>query len=186
MGKIIKVKTEDSPESKALNGESSKPDGTNEKPDNNGTNGKPDNNGTNGKMDEIGSLEVAEGGKDEVDAASIYSIYMEHDARFFFQHPYARLFIAYFVTFCNFLIYAEDPVAHSHKECNIPVIGNDFAFVGTRYAPNAWSLLKVVLWLLGTLVGAIVGKFLIHRLLLSKSRICLLFLFASNFTIYCM
>ncbi|XP_064601470.1 transmembrane protein 117-like [Liolophura sinensis] len=159
MGKTIKVKSEDPAESKALNGESSKPEITNE---------KPDNSGTNGKVDEVDNLEVAEGGKDEVDAASIYSIYMEHDARFFFQHPYARLFIAYFVTFCNFLIYAEDPVAHSHKECNIPVIGNDFAFVGTRYPPNAWSLLKVVLWLLGTLVGAVVGKFLCHRLLFNR------------------
>ena len=107
-------------------------------------------------------------GMDEVDAASIWSYVMEKDFRYYFQHPYLRIFIAYFVTFCNFLIYAEDPVAHSMKECTIPMIGNDFAFVCTRYAPNAWSLLKVVLWLAAIGVGIVVGKMLVHTLLFSK------------------
>lgn len=110
-------------------------------------------------------------GKDETDAASIFSYYMVHDARYYFQHPYSRLFVAYFVTFCNFLIYAEDPVAHSMKECTIPMIGNDFAFVCTRYPPSAWSLLKVLLWLSAMLVGMLLGKYLIHKLLLSKFNI---------------
>ncbi|KAK7449157.1 hypothetical protein BaRGS_00040046 [Batillaria attramentaria] len=93
---------------------------------------------------------------------------METDFRYYFQHPYFRLFTAYFVTLCNFLIYAEDPVAHSRKESNVPVIGNCFAFVGTKYPPNAWSLLKVVLWLSGTVVGLIIGKLFFHTFLFNK------------------
>lgn len=107
-------------------------------------------------------------GKDDVDAASTYSLFMEKDFRYYFQHPYCRLTIAYFVVFCNFLIYAEDPVAHSRKECLIPMIGNDFAFVCTRYPPNAWSLLKVVFWLTGLIIGLFVGKLLVHGLIFSE------------------
>ena len=51
------------------------------------------------------------------------------NARYYFQHPYSRVFVAYFVVFCNFLIFAEDPVSHSSSKCTIPVVGNDFAFV---------------------------------------------------------
>lgn len=109
--------------------------------------------------------------KDDVDAASTYSLFMEKDFRYYFQHPYSRLIIAYFVVFCNFLIYAEDPVAHSRKECLIPMIGNDVAFVCTRYPPNAWSLLKVVFWLIGIIIGLFVGKLLVHGLLFSKYRV---------------
>ena len=125
-------------------------------------------NATDKKMDELKPEDAKTEGKDQTDSQSLYSLYMESDFRYYFQHPYARLFTAYFVTFCNFLIYAEDPVAHSRTECNIPVIGNCFAFVGTRYPSNAWSLLKVVLWIAGTIVGMIVGKILVHTLLFSK------------------
>ncbi len=30
-----------------------------------------------------------------------------------FQHPYLRLFVCYLVIFCNFLVFAEDPLSHS-------------------------------------------------------------------------
>ncbi|XP_060605837.1 transmembrane protein 117-like isoform X2 [Ruditapes philippinarum] len=115
------------------------------------------------KLDD--DIVVLVAGKDDVDAASTYSLFMEKDFRYYFQHPYCRLFISYFVVFCNFLIYAEDPVAHSRKECLIPMIGNDFAMVCTRYPPNAWSLLKVVFWLTGLIVGLFIGKLLVHGLL---------------------
>ena len=62
------------------------------------------------------------------------------NGRYYFQHPYARLFVAYFVIFCNFFIYAEDPVSHSRANCTIPLIGNDFAFVTYRYTMNFCSL----------------------------------------------
>ncbi len=106
---------------------------------------------------------------DEVDydRLSQLSLHMVKDFRYYFQVPYLRLFIAYLVVFCNFLIYAEDPVAHSVAECSIPVIGNAFAFVATRYPPNAWSLLKVVLWLSALMTGIVLGK-LIHVFVLSE------------------
>lgn len=99
---------------------------------------------------------------------SAVSYYMERDFRYYFQHPYFRLTVAYLVTFCNFLIYAEDPVAHSEKECFIPVVGNCVSFVFTKYPPNVWGLLKVFMWLLAILCGIIIGKLLIHKLIFSK------------------
>ncbi|XP_052798505.1 transmembrane protein 117-like isoform X2 [Mya arenaria] len=115
------------------------------------------------------TIEVLDAGKDDVDAASTYSLFMaQKDFRYYFQHPYSRLIIAYLVVFCNFFIYAEDPVAHSRKECYIPMIGNDVAFILTRYPPNAWSLLKVVFWLIGLVIGLFVGKLLIHGRLFNK------------------
>ena len=112
--------------------------------------------------------DVAPSGQDEPDRASVYSFFMERDFRYYFQHPYLRLIIAYLVTFCNFLIYAEDPVAHSQKECFIPIVGNCFAFVVTYYPPNAWSLLKVILWIAAIAVGMVVGKLVVHSILFSK------------------
>lgn len=112
--------------------------------------------------------------EDEVDSMSVWSYFMpKKNFQYHFQHPYFRLFIAYFVTLCNFLIYAEDPVAHSMKECTIPLIGNDFAFVATRYAPNAWSVLKVFLWLSAILLGIVLGKIVVHGLFFSKYNIFL-------------
>ena len=110
--------------------------------------------------------------KDEVDKASTFSLYMDKDFRYYFQHPYARLFVAYLVTFCNFLIYAEDPVAHSQKECFIPVVGQCFAFIITKYPPNGWAVVKVFTWLVAVIVGLIVGKLLVHQLLFSKCDSC--------------
>ncbi|XP_061173205.1 transmembrane protein 117-like [Saccostrea echinata] len=117
--------------------------------------------------------------KDEVDTASVWSYFMpKKNFQYYFQHPYFRLFIAYFVTFCNFLIYAEDPVAHSMKECTIPMVGNDFAFVLTRYAPNAWSLLKVFLWLSAIVLGIVIGKLVVHGLFFN--RLCRLRMFEDD------
>lgn len=52
--------------------------------------------------------------RNSVDAQSQYSFYMDRDLRYYFQHPWLRLIIAYLVIFCNFLLFAEDPVSHSH------------------------------------------------------------------------
>ena len=106
--------------------------------------------------------------EDEVDRQSVYSLYMEKDFRYYFQHPYFRIFIAYFVTFCNFLIYAEDPVSHSQQECFIPVVGQCFAFVVTKYPPNGWAALKVIIWLAAIVCGLIVGKLVVHQIGFSK------------------
>lgn len=114
---------------------------------------------------DIGNTENA---VDQTDAASVFSLYMESTPRYYFQHPWCRVGIAYIVTICNFFIYAQDPVAHSLKEANVPVIGHDFAFIFMRYPPNAWSLLKVFLWFAAIIVGLLIGKLLCHHLLFSE------------------
>ncbi|XP_076372929.1 transmembrane protein 117-like [Tachypleus tridentatus] len=103
----------------------------------------------------------------DFDSQSIYSLHMEKDFRYFFQHPYARLFVSYFVIFCNFLIFAEDPVSHSHAESEIPVVGNVFSFIATKYPPEwTWCLVKVALWLFAIVLGLEVGNHFIHHCLL--------------------
>ncbi len=47
-------------------------------------------------------------------------------------------------------------------------MGNVFSFVVTKYPPEwSWTLLKTLMWLLAVVCGLIVGKTLIHGLLLS-------------------
>lgn len=53
-------------------------------------------------------------------------------SRYLFRHPYSRLATAYLVVFFNFLIFAEDPVSHSYRECVIDVIGDLYTFVFIR------------------------------------------------------
>lgn len=84
------------------------------------------------------------------------------------QHPFLRIFVAYFVIFCNFLIYAEDPVAHSYGKCEIPAIGNDFSFIFTKYTGDGFAALKVFLWLIAIILALFVGKFVVHGWLLNK------------------
>ena len=103
---------------------------------------------------------------------------MEKDFRYYFQHPWLRLIIAYLVTFCNFLIYAEDPVAHSGAECFIPVVGNCFSFVATKYPKNGWAVLKVMTWLVAILVGTVIGKLVIHKIVFSKYISCLMCMYS--------
>lgn len=51
---------------------------------------------------------------------------------YYFRHPYFRIATSYLVVFCNFLIFAEDPVSHSHTDCIIDIIGNMYGFVFSR------------------------------------------------------
>ena len=51
---------------------------------------------------------------------------------YYFRHPYFRIVTSYLVVFCNFLIFAEDPVSHSYTDCVIDIIGNMYAFVFSR------------------------------------------------------
>ncbi|XP_075065176.1 transmembrane protein 117 [Mixophyes fleayi] len=93
---------------------------------------------------------------------------MDKDFRYFFQHPWSRIVIAYLVTFFNFLIFAEDPVSHSHTEANVIVVGNCFSFIMTKYPGGAWNFLKVILWLVAIVVGLVAGKFLFHQRLFGQ------------------
>ncbi|XP_015261750.1 PREDICTED: transmembrane protein 117 [Gekko japonicus] len=94
---------------------------------------------------------------------------MAKDFRYYFQHPWSRLIVAYLVIFFNFLIFAEDPVSHSRTEANVIVVGNCFSFVTNKYPEGGgWRFLKVFLWLLAILTGMIAGKFLFHRRLFGQ------------------
>lgn len=94
---------------------------------------------------------------------------MAKDFRYYFQHPWSRLVVAYLVIFFNFLIFAEDPVSHSQTEANVIVVGNCFSFVSNKYPEGGgWRFLKVFLWLLAILTGLIAGKFLFHQRLFGK------------------
>ncbi|XP_073476049.1 transmembrane protein 117 isoform X1 [Aquarana catesbeiana] len=88
---------------------------------------------------------------------------MGRNFRYYFQHPWSRIVIAYLVTFFNFLIFAEDPVSHSQTEANVIVVGNCFSFIMTKYPGGAWNFLKVLLWLIAIIVGLVAGKFLFHQ-----------------------
>ncbi|XP_073508139.1 transmembrane protein 117 [Phyllobates terribilis] len=93
---------------------------------------------------------------------------MAKDFRYYFQHPWSRIVIAYLVTFFNFLIFAEDPVSHSQTEANVIVVGNCFSFIMTKYPGGGWNFLKVILWLVAIIVGLVAGKFLFHQRLFGQ------------------
>lgn len=97
---------------------------------------------------------------------------MEIDARFryYFQHPWSRLIVAYLVTFFNFLIFAEDPISHSQTEAHMIVVGNCFSFLFNKYPGLGWNILKAVCWTLAIITGMVAGKFIFHRQLFGKSR----------------
>nr|XP_046161042.1 transmembrane protein 117-like isoform X2 [Oncorhynchus gorbuscha] len=88
--------------------------------------------------------------------------------RYYFQHPWSRLFVAYLVTFCNFLIFAEDPVSHSQTEAHMIVVGNCFSFIVNKYPGGGWSILKVISWLMAIVTGMFAGKFIFHRRLFGR------------------
>uniref|UniRef100_A0A8C3AJG4 Transmembrane protein 117 n=1 Tax=Cyclopterus lumpus TaxID=8103 RepID=A0A8C3AJG4_CYCLU len=90
---------------------------------------------------------------------------MEIDARFryYFQHPWSRLIVAYLVTFFNFLIFAEDPISHSQTEAHMIVVGNCFSFLFNKYPGRGWNVLKVICWILAIIIGMVAGKFIFHR-----------------------
>ncbi|XP_078075859.1 transmembrane protein 117 isoform X1 [Mustelus asterias] len=83
--------------------------------------------------------------------------------RYYFQHPWSRLVVAYLVTFFNFLIFAEDPISHSQTPANVIVVGNCFSFIANKYPGGGWSFLKVLLWLLAIITGLVAGKLLFHQ-----------------------
>ena len=68
----------------------------------------------------------------------------------------------------NFFLYAEDPVAHSETESRIPILGNVFSMILTKYPANLYSALKVFMWLFGMCLGMVLGKFFWHQWLFRK------------------
>ena len=79
------------------------------------------------------------------------------------------MFVAYLVTFCNFLIFAEDPISHSQTEAHMVVVGHCFSFVVSKYPGGGWDVFKVLLWIVAIITGLVAGKFIFHRRLFGKS-----------------
>ncbi|XP_043943102.1 transmembrane protein 117-like [Protopterus annectens] len=94
---------------------------------------------------------------------SVVLLKMGKGFRYYFQHPWSRMIVAYLVIFFNFLIFAEDPVSHSQTEAKVTVVGNCFSFVTNKYPGAGWTFLKVLLWLFAVVVGLLAGKFIFHR-----------------------
>uniref|UniRef100_W5M0L6 Transmembrane protein 117-like n=1 Tax=Lepisosteus oculatus TaxID=7918 RepID=W5M0L6_LEPOC len=88
--------------------------------------------------------------------------------RYYFQHPWSRLIVAYLVTFFNFLIFAEDPVSHSQTEAHMIVVGNCFSFIVNKYPGGGWNVLKVLMWLMAIITGLFAGKFIFHQQLFGR------------------
>ena len=83
----------------------------------------------------------------------------------YFRHPWTRLFMAFIIMFCNFLLVAEDPIAHSQKEASIPVVGNCISLVILRWE-GFWIALKIGLIVIGLVLGVFLGKVVLHNLIL--------------------
>lgn len=87
--------------------------------------------------------------------------------RYYYRHPFPRIFVATFIAVLNFLIYAEDPIAHSRVEGEIPIIGTDLSLIFSRY-PDEGGLYALKLFtVIGfILLGMFIGRQLVHHKLL--------------------
>jgi len=89
----------------------------------------------------------------------VWSAYFEYGLR----HPYARLFNAVLVIGANFMLYAEDPMAHSNVTSDLPGVGNVFNLLLAHW-PDTFGLvcLKLLMAVLGVVCGLLIGKKIIH------------------------
>jgi len=89
------------------------------------------------------------------------------------RHPYTRLFVTFSVIAINFMLYAEDPQAHSQVKVSIPILGNDINLLLAHW-PNSAGLcgLKIFMGIVGLLSGCLIGLFLVHNLCLRKWMRC--------------
>ncbi|KAL1116138.1 hypothetical protein AAG570_005633, partial [Ranatra chinensis] len=102
-------------------------------------------------------------------AAALTTVIDTKDLRYCFQHPYLRLFTTMLVTFCNFLLFAEDPISHSQAESTVPLAGNVFSFMFTKYPQDwRWALVKVLMWIFAILCGLVIGKLFVHNIMFGR------------------
>eukprot|EP01059_Diplonema_ambulator_P030487 TRINITY_DN5233_c0_g3_i6.p2 TRINITY_DN5233_c0_g3~~TRINITY_DN5233_c0_g3_i6.p2 ORF type:complete len:652 (+),score=183.40 TRINITY_DN5233_c0_g3_i6:924-2879(+) len=81
-------------------------------------------------------------------------------------HPYARLLVSVGISSLNFLIYSEDPVAHSYSEAELPVLGHAYNMLFTHYPDDGRTALKIGLTLLFIFLGIITGRLVVHHMIL--------------------
>eukprot|EP01065_Artemidia_motanka_P042767 TRINITY_DN5786_c1_g1_i1.p1 TRINITY_DN5786_c1_g1~~TRINITY_DN5786_c1_g1_i1.p1 ORF type:complete len:712 (+),score=164.00 TRINITY_DN5786_c1_g1_i1:91-2226(+) len=86
---------------------------------------------------------------------------------YFLYHPHLRLFIAFLLPACNFLMYGEDPMVHGVLEADVPVFGHAVGLIFLRYPPSGWiAFFKVLTWIVGLPLGVAAGRVLLHHLVL--------------------
>eukprot|EP00656_Telonema_subtile_P050089 TRINITY_DN6394_c0_g1_i2.p1 TRINITY_DN6394_c0_g1~~TRINITY_DN6394_c0_g1_i2.p1 ORF type:complete len:523 (+),score=107.10 TRINITY_DN6394_c0_g1_i2:93-1661(+) len=83
--------------------------------------------------------------------------------RYCLRHPFARLLNALLVIAANFMLYAEDPMAHSLVTADLPGVGNVYNLLLSRW-PDTFGLvcLKLLMAVLGVAFGLLLGKKIIH------------------------
>lgn len=88
---------------------------------------------------------------------------------YYARYPYLRLLVVVVISFFNFSVFIEDPTLYSNLEVYIPVIGHILLLMAARWPPSAlWCLAKFGLFLGALILGLVVGKFLVHRLILKR------------------
>ena len=96
--------------------------------------------------------------------------FMDQFAAYFFLHPWTRLFIASGIAILNFWILVEDPIAHSNISGFIPIVGQVFALLFTRWPSDTWLCIgKLLCGLTGLILGCLIGKLIIHQRCLRRS-----------------
>eukprot|EP01060_Flectonema_neradi_P014586 TRINITY_DN2120_c0_g3_i1.p1 TRINITY_DN2120_c0_g3~~TRINITY_DN2120_c0_g3_i1.p1 ORF type:complete len:672 (+),score=107.26 TRINITY_DN2120_c0_g3_i1:141-2156(+) len=85
---------------------------------------------------------------------------------YIYYHPWARLLVSVGISSLNFLIYAEDPVAHSYAEAELPVIGHAYSLIFLQYPGGGKTALKVIFCIGFFIAGLIIGRLVVHHLVL--------------------
>ena len=85
-------------------------------------------------------------------------------------HPVSRLFVACGISLLNFWILVEDPIAHSNISSEIPIVGNVFALMFTKWPSDPSMVIgKFCFAVIGLITGCLFGKFVVHQRCLRKS-----------------
>ena len=86
-----------------------------------------------------------------------------------FRHPATRLLFPFTVLALNLLIYNEDPISYGLKESKAYLVGRVWNYFFRQWPPldeGLWITLKVFSLFIWTIIGALLGKYLIHNALL--------------------
>ena len=102
----------------------------------------------------------------------VVSAYFEY----YLRHPACRMFNALMVIVANFMLYAEDPMAHSLTTADLPGVGHAVNLLLFEW-PDKFGLvcLKLLCAVVGVGVGFWFGRKIIHHKCLRdclKSQVC--------------
>lgn len=131
-----------------------------------------------------GSQRSARDGEQEPATASQRWVERIDKTNHWFRHPVLRVLIATSVVFLNFLVFAEDPSAHSRSEAAIPVLGSNYSLLFTQW-PTPYPgliVLKLVVAGLAIAAGGAFGRQIIHKRVRWGAVLLLLLRFAVVFS----